>query len=402
MPMGSIRIPTVADLPRTVDLVIIGGGIIGAATAFFATRAGIRTVVFERRKALGTLTTAASSQCFRAQFTEPENIAQMKESIAIFERFGEFIGIPEIDIQLHQQGYLFLADDEAGAAALRTRVEWQRANGLPDVEYLDADEVRYRFPYVAPIVTGAAFRAGDGWLSAHEVTYGFAKASAADFFVETPVTGLLTQGQRVHGVQTPLGNVTAGTVVLAAGPYTARVAALAGVELPLWPLRRHKAVVGADPRIPHWAPMTIDTRTGVHWRPEHRGGMLMWGEPEPYSEPTDDVPVDWSFAARAIDGMARLCPFWADIANDLTRDRVFVQAGQYTMSPDGKPIIGPVSGWSGLYVHAGYSGHGIMGAPAGARLLVDLITGRADPNRNPYAHERLLGRQEIPREQLVL
>ena len=115
----------------------------------------------------------------RAQFAEPENIAMMRESIAFYEQFNENIGLPDVHIGLHQQGYLFLTTSQAGADRMRARVAIQHAAGLDDVELLTGDEVRRRFPYAAAeeIVAGT-FRQRDGWLAAHEAATGFARASA--------------------------------------------------------------------------------------------------------------------------------------------------------------------------------------------------------------------------------
>ena len=110
------------DWPATADVVVVGGGIVGAATAFYAARAGLSVVLVERRTALGALTTAASAASFRAQFTDAANIALMRESIAVFERFGEVIGDPACDIRLRQGGYLFVSDRAEDIAALRARV----------------------------------------------------------------------------------------------------------------------------------------------------------------------------------------------------------------------------------------------------------------------------------------
>src|SRR5947208_9417385 len=107
------NVPLTHDLPRTADLVVIGGGIVGAATAFFASRAGLRTVVLEKRPALCSLTTPASTGAFRAQFDNPEEIALVQEGIALFERFAEITELDGYDISLRQQGYLWLTTSEA-------------------------------------------------------------------------------------------------------------------------------------------------------------------------------------------------------------------------------------------------------------------------------------------------
>jgi len=201
--MGKIIVPGASEFPRQADVVIIGGGILGTATAFYASRAGLDTVVLEMRDGLATLTTAASEECFRAQFSEPENVAMMKASIEVFENFPEVIGVPGYDIGLHQQGYLFYTDAPEAPQTLRSQVELQQSIGLGDVEFLTGDEVRRRFPWASPRVAAATYRAGDGWLSAHELTHGFAKGSEALFLLRTKATGM-NSAARVWGAWRPI------------------------------------------------------------------------------------------------------------------------------------------------------------------------------------------------------
>ena len=113
MNAARIEVATEASLPRTADAVVVGGGIAGTATAFWLSRAGLDTVVLERRDGLGTLTTAASAECFRAQFTEPAMMALARPSLEFFENFAERTGLPDYSIGLHQQGYLFVTADPA-------------------------------------------------------------------------------------------------------------------------------------------------------------------------------------------------------------------------------------------------------------------------------------------------
>jgi glycine/D-amino acid oxidase-like deaminating enzyme len=116
--------------------------------------------------------------------------------------------------------------------------------------------------------------------------------------------------------------------------------------------------------------------------------------PEPASEPLELVPTDWTFPAVVLDGAARLVPFWAQVAEKLTRDNVFLSAGQYTCTPDNKPIIGPYSCVPGMYFNLGYAGHGIMASAGGARLLVDLVLNPAANADNPFHYERFAGQDQ--------
>jgi sarcosine oxidase, subunit beta len=379
-----------SDFPARAELVVIGGGVVGAATAFFASRAGLGVVILERRPALASLTTTRSLEAFRAQFDEPEDIRMMKESIDVFERFAEVVGLPGYDLSLHQQGYLFVTQAPDGERLVEDRVKTQRAGGLEDVVALGGVEARRRFPFLAPAVTAAAFRAGDGWLASHELTYGFAKASGARVFVDTEATGFEMDEGRLVAVRTSRGRIETARAVIAAGPYTGKVAALAGLHVPVTAVRRHRAGIKAHALVPKDAPMTLSLDTGAHWRPEGAGAWLGWSGafPDEPREPKDEVAADWRFPALALAEVARDAPFWDEIAERLVQSNVTVEAGLYDMSPDTHPIIGAVGGVTGLYVNSGYSGHGVMGSPAGSRRLADLIVGREREDENPFRLSR--------------
>ncbi len=378
------------QLPRTVDVVIIGGGIIGCASAFFLRRAGLRSVIIERLSTLAGLATAQSMEAMRAQFVEPENVAMMSECIRFYERFGEETGLPDCDIGLRQQGYLFLTTQSDGPERFKERVARQHALGLSDVEYLEPNEVHQQFPFVTGDVTAATYRARDGWLSAHEAAYGFATASGAIQILGVTVTDFRRNERGVIGVETDAGTVDAGAVVVAAGPYSRRLAGLLGIDLPLVNLRRHRVTIGGHALIPQEAPMTIDQDTGAHWRPESGGAALAWAQThEQPMEPVDHVKPNPEFPFEVLEGVSRLCAFWEEVAGSLKRHQVHLGAGQYTLTPDDRPVIGPHETINGLYFNCGYGGHGVMAAPGGGRLLADLLTGRLSDVHNPFAHRRL-------------
>jgi len=388
--MGKMLVPSEQDFPLVADVVVIGGGIVGVTTAFAASKAGLDIVVLERRGGLGTLTTAASEECFRAQFSEPENVTMMLASIAIFENFAEVVGIPDIDIGIHQQGYLFLSDVPDGPEKLKAQVDHQQGIGLEDVEFLDGDEARRRFPWLGPGVTAATFRGRDGWLSGHELTYGFAKGSDASYLLSTEALDIVVEGNRVRAVKTNRGRISTPRVVVASGPFAGPVARMAGVELPLTIVRRQKAILTPYMLIPQDAPMTVDLKTGAYWRPEVGGAALGWANPEEPGVPLERVPTDWMFPMLVLEKVARMSPFWWDIAEGLRRENVHLSAGQYTNTLDRKPIIGEHPDVGGLYLNLGYSGHGIMGSPDGGRRLADLMTGKAAEEENPFGFGRFV------------
>lgn len=382
----------VGDVPRTADLVVIGGGVVGAATAFHAARAGLRPVILEARPALCTLTTPVATGAFRLQFDNPEEIALVRESVELFSNFASVTGQTGHDPGVRRQGYLFATTSPERAAWQRQLVERQRGWGLDDVEVLDGDEVRRRFPFVGPEVVQARFRADDGFLDPKQLTLGLAKASGAAIAVGTGVTGFALEGERLRGVETSRGPVACERAVVACGPLSGEVARLAGVELPVETVRRHKLVFAELADVPPGAPMTIDDDTSTHWRPFLRGAAVLCTDPsaEP-SPPTDRVPLDPSFAFAVLDpasplAAARITPFWRDVW-ERGAPAWFLQAGQYTMTPDHRPLVGetPVEG---LWVNTGYSGHGVMGSPAAGRILADVMTGAVRPEDNPFRPDR--------------
>jgi glycine/D-amino acid oxidase-like deaminating enzyme len=135
--------------------------------------------------------------------------------------------------------------------------------------------------------------------------------------------------------------------------------------------------------------MVVDGDTGAHWRPEPPGAALAWAQTnELPGEPVDHVSSNPMFVHEVLEGVYRLCDFWLDVAESLPRDQVYLSAGQYTITPDDKPIIGPHREIQGLFFNIGYSGHGIMAAPGGGRLLADLVTGAQGDANNPFSFQR--------------
>lgn len=390
--------PAVGSLP---DLVIIGGGVVGAATAFHAARAGMRPLLLERRPALCTLTTPASTGAFRLQFDNEEELRLVRESVDLFLNFNGVTGQDEYDLGIRQQGYLWCTTEEEGARRQARLVERQQAWGQTDVELLDGEEVRRRFPYIRSTVVQARFRAGDGFLDPKALTLGLAVASGAEVRTGCEVTGFEVSNGRLTAVLTGNGRIPAERAVIACGPFSGALARHAGIELPVRPVIRQKVVLPALPEVPPDAPMTIDDDVGTHWRPALRGAYLLFTDPEtPAGEPLEDVPTDHRFAFRLLDpaspvAAARITPFWEPIWARGSAHWL-VHAGQYTMTPDHRPLIGETQVAS-LWVNTGYSGHGIMGSPAGSRILIDCMTGQAGAD-NPFR----LDRQFQSRERDVL
>jgi sarcosine oxidase subunit beta len=391
----------IADPPRSAELVIIGGGIVGAATAFQASRAGLRPVLLERRTALCTLTTPASTGAFRLQFDNREELELVRESLDLLSNFSEVTGQTRYDPRLQRQGYLWCTTDAARAGWQRDLVRRQHTWGQSDIEHLDGDEVRRRFPYVSPDVLTARYREGDGFLDPKEITLGFAAASGAAVVTGCGVAGLRVEGGRLASVQTNRGEISIGSSVIAAGPFSGDVASLAGIELPVQAVRRQKMTMPEVPEVPQDAPMTIDDDTGAHWRPGLRGAYLLYTDPdEPPGPPAEDLPTDHGFALGLLDpespvSVARVAPFWCRVWERGSANWI-LQAGQYTMTPDHRPLLGPTP-VEDLYVNTGYSGHGIMGSSAGSRIAVDTLTGKLRQDQNPFRLDREFQSRELDR-----
>jgi len=383
----------VSDVPPpTADLVVVGAGIVGCATAFRATRAGLRTVVLDARPRPATLTTLAATGAYRLQFDNAEEVALVREGLELYEDFANQAGLPGFEIGMRAQGYLFCAREEPTIERQRALVERQQAFGLTDVELLDGDEVRRRFPFIAKTVRGARYRAADGFIDQVRLAWGYAFAASAGPGVDRPpeaaeatfvlgqrAIGLRAVGGRIVAVETHYGAIAAPLVVLATGPFLARTAALAAVDVPIAPTRRQKVIVADAPEVPPDAPMTIDEETGAHWRPALRGAFVLLTDPAtPPDEPTWSVPTSADFAFRLLDpaspdAVAHVAPFWADTW-ELGVTWV-MHAGQYEYTPDHRPIVSPTP-VDGLWLNGGWSGHGVMGSGGGSRLLLDAIAGR--------------------------
>lgn len=385
--MGKIFTPKDNDF-NNPDAVVIGGGIVGTATAFWLSRAGLDVVLVEMRDGLSTLTTPASAECFRAQFAEPAMAELAIPSLEMFEHFDEVIDLPGYSISIKQQGYLFLTDDPDTVADLRENVEQQHKLGVTDSEFLERDEILARFPHISPSVLAATFRQRDGWLSCHETTQGFAKGCDARFFINTKTTGILLDKKGVCAVETDRGTLKARIVVNAAGPFAGEIGRMVNLDLPLEPVRRQKVYITTSVDIPQNAPFTVDVNNNSYWRPEPGGAIIGWVDSdEPVSQPSEKVHTDWEFPAIALDKVKRMTPFFEKVEQTVRQPDMNTSAGFYVYTPDDQPLIGPVPEVPGFYVNCGYWA-GVMLSPQAGRRISELVTGKLEPQDNPLRPTR--------------
>ncbi len=393
-------------LKNTADVVIVGGGCMGASVAYHLSRVGVTNVVLiEREPQLGTMSTGRNAGGFRHQFSHPANIALSKESIALFADFERLVGSP---IDLWPDGYLFLLCSEESVAAFRRNVAVQQAHGVA-VDWLTPIEAVRHAPGISEQgVLAATFCSRDGIADPNGVTMGFARAAqerGVEIVRATEVTGIALRNGRVHKVQTSGGDIATPIAVNAAGPWASQIGRMAGVHVPVQPERRHIFIAQPeggggwdDPphrgRVPSNRVMVIDFESTFYFHRE--GAGLLFGMGDPGEQPGFDTTVRWDFLPEVIDVAIRRLPALAHAAVS------HAWAGLYEMTPDHNPIIGPSSEVEGFFTIAGFSGHGFQHSPAAGRILADLITGR-DPrcDVSPFLADRF-ARQTVVGEANVV
>ncbi|MCL6640992.1 MAG: FAD-binding oxidoreductase, partial [Candidatus Rokubacteria bacterium] len=287
-------------LPRTADVVVIGGGVVGCSIGYHLARRGRRDVLVLERDAVGSGTTSKAAGGIRAQFGTETEVRFSLESIAVFERFAEEFGV---DIGYRKIGYLFLVSDPGDLAGFETRMALQRRLGV-DVRRIAPAEARALVPGLrVDDLIAAVWGPGDGVAGPAEVTEGFARRArelGARIVEGIEVAAIALERGRVTGVRTRQGDVAAAVVVNAAGPAAARVAALAGVAIPVHPRRRHIFYTEPFPELPGPVPLTTDRATGFYFRKEMEQLLLSPGDVEDVGDDRT-APVDWSRAEETVE-----------------------------------------------------------------------------------------------------
>jgi sarcosine oxidase, subunit beta len=354
---------------ETAEVVIVGGGIVGSSIAYHLTAAGCHDVlVIEREAAQGKGSTGKSMGGVRAQFSTPVNIQMSLYSIPFYAAFEERLGYP---CGYRAQGYLFCATSSQHMTYLRTNYEKQVALGLSDVSLIAAEQISSMFPQLrAHDIVGGSFCASDGFVDPHSAMIGFMSWAAdhgAKVWKNTAATGIQQDSTGITAVQTTKGNVSTHKLVNCAGPWAAEIAAMVGVELPVEPLRRMLVPTEPFDQFPHTAPMIIDMANGFHFRPEGLGFLLAWNDPE--ETPGYKTNFDPAFIEKILTRAADRVPVFENLAVNPKR----AWAGLYEMTPDHHPILGPTPEVPGFFLANGFSGHGVMHAPATGKILADLI-----------------------------
>src|SRR6185312_6627092 len=354
---------------QTADVVIIGGGIVGSSIAWHLTHGGCKNVlVIERESSQGKGSTGKSMGGVRAQFSTPVNIQMSLYSIPFYAKFEEVVGHPA---DYRPQGYLFLATKESHLAYLRANFARQKKLGLTTARLLAAEQIRAMLPQLrSDDVLGGSFCSTDGFVDPYSVMNGFMASAVehgATLWKKTEVNGITTDGSGAFSVETTRGPVATHTVVNAAGAWAAQIAKFVGIDLPVEPLRR--MLVPSEPfdDFPHSSPMVIDMGTGFHFRPEGRGFLLAWNDPE--ETPGYKIDFEPAFIEKILMHAANRVPAFENLPINPKR----AWAGLYEMTPDHHCILGPVAAVPGFFLANGFSGHGVMHSPATGKILADLI-----------------------------
>ena len=359
---------------HTADVVIIGGGIVGSSIAYHLVSAGCKNVlVIERETAQGKGSTGKSMGGVRAQFSTPVNIQMSLYSIPFYATFEERLGYP---CDYRPQGYLFCATHEKHMAYLRANYEKQVAMGLKNVRLIGGAEIRGMFPQLrGDDIVGGSFCSTDGFVDPHSAMIGFMTWAAdrgAMLWKNATVSGISRRNGSFE-VATTRDTVSTRAVVNCAGAWAAGIAKMVGIELPVEPLRRMLVPTEPFDQFPHTAPMIIDMSTGFHFRPESRGFLLAWNDPE--ETPGYKMDFEPSFIEKILTRAADRVPVFENVAVNPKR----AWAGLYEMTPDHHPILGESPDVPGFFFANGFSGHGVMHSPATGKILSNLIlTGKTD------------------------
>ncbi|PSP76440.1 FAD-dependent oxidoreductase [Halobacteriales archaeon QS_1_68_20] len=370
--------------------VVVGGGIVGMASAYYLAERGVEVVVCEK-STVGAGSTERSAGGIRTQFSTPVNVELSKASIEVWESFEAEFGV---DVEYRRPGYLFLAREAVTAEQFEANVAMQNDLGV-DSEFLDPVAAREHCPGLDPSqFVGATYCATDGFADPHLALEGFKRAAVdagVDLRTGTTVTDVLVDDAEgepsVTGVETDAGPVEADYVVNAAGPWARRVSRMAGVDLPIAPKRRQIAVVNPSNPVPEDVPLTIDLDTGSYFRPEPHGAALVgghFGGPDPDRDPDgfrQAMDVDW--AADAVERAGEWTTYFgldSRIRNGW--------AGLYAVTPDHHPVVEETI--PGLIAAAGFSGHGFQHAPATGQVVAELaVDGTASlVDVSPLSSER--------------
>ena len=351
----------------------------------------LAVVVIDKNARGGMGSTGLAAGGVRAQFSTAVNIALSKKSIKFFERFEEETGE---DPSFRQFGYLFVTATERGAAHLAKCRELQRSCGV-QVEEWSGLALSERTPYLESVdLTAACFGPKDGYLDPYAVCRGF--EAAAKRFGATAIYNAKVAGGDEGTVRTEHGPIDCGAVLLCPGHWTGGLGRAFGIELPIWHERHMLALTGPVRDLPAEVPMVVDLDTSFHFRREGDGLLIgcNWDCLTP-KDPDAPAVFDFGFLQTIAENAMHRLPLLAEVGFDSKRS----WAGYYAETPDHHAVIGDAAG---VYVAAGFGGHGIMHSPAAGQAIAQLIVeGKSDIDVSPLRPSRF-AEGDLVIEELVI
>ncbi len=363
-------------MPKTFDAIIIGAGIMGLSTAFELSKRGLSVAVLEK-STIGAGSTGKSSAIIRQHYSNHTTARMALHSLRVFQNFGEQVGG---ESGFTQTGFLVLTP-EKDVSGLRANVKLQQELGIR-TEILNRNEIMSRWPYLdGTDLVEAAYEPESGYADPNLTLQGYLQASrtfGAKFLQDTPVTGISLKAGKVEGVSTPTGDFSSPLVVNCAGPWGAGVAAMAGIELPINACRVQVAFFRRPDKHAAAHPVVADFIHAVYWRAE-TGGLTMVGLIDPEEENYVVDPDDYNESPDF--------DFIFDAGNRLVNRYPALEASEstggfaalYAITPDWHPLIDELIPGSGLYVCAGFSGHGFKLGPAVGLMTADMVLGEETP-----------------------
>jgi len=350
---------------KTFDFIIIGGGVMGASTAYHLAIRGYKNILLlEKEEFFGTGATGRCAGGVRYQFGTAINVRLSLDSLPMLERFKEEIG-QEIDYR--KIGYLFLLTNTDEEAVFKRNVEMQNRLGV-QTEWLSGDDIRKRLPMMRlDDVIAGSFNPADGLVDPNSVVMGYISAAqrlGCQAISSTPVTGIHTQSGRVVGVDTPSQMLSSPVVIDATGPWANLTSQMAGIDVPVTPLRRQWLTTNALTELPLDFPFVIDFSQSLYFHPEGRG--LLTGMSNPHEIPGYDQNIDLDWELVHMEAAIKRLPLLerAGLASRM--------AGLYEVTPDAHPIFGKTP-LDGYYIVTGFSGHGFMHGPITGKLMSEII-----------------------------
>jgi sarcosine oxidase subunit beta len=355
-------------LPGSADVVVVGGGVMGASALYHLARAGCRRAVLLERETLAAGSTSKAAGGIRAQFSDELNIRISLECIRRFERFAEE---PGGDVGFRQWGYLFLLRTGEELEVFRRSLALQNELGVPS-RLVTPDEVAGIVPGIrTDDLLAATFCPIDGYATPEAAVQGYATAAAglgASVVQGCAVERIVVEAGRVTAVETGQGRVATGRVILTAGVWSRELATTAGVDIPVHPEKRHVFFTEPGDSLPRQLPLTIDFATSFYFHREG-SGLLFGGR-----EPTLEELAPAALHRLPILGELEVRGGWW---------------GYYEMSPDHNAIVGQTADPEGLVYATGFSGHGFQQGPVIGEHVADLALGRPTMfDLGPFALER--------------